>query len=79
MVVIDTGFQILVRPLHAFHQSVFVVHVHFVGVWPDRYLLPEGPGGYGVGPSGCLDSAQVEHLGPELEYSGTGDRRTGCS
>ena len=40
-----------------------VVHFQTLGVQAYLHLLPDEPGGDGVGPSGCLDGAPLAHPG----------------
>ena len=63
MAVIDVGLPFTAHPLHAFHQVALVVHFQTLGVQAYLHLLPDEPGGDGVGPSGRLDGAPLAHPG----------------
>ncbi len=67
MAVIDPGFPLPLHPLHPFHEGTLVVHFQTVGVQPDLHLLPDEPGGNGVGAAGCLDGAPLAHPGPVVD------------
>ena len=65
--VVDPGFSLAPDPLHSFHQVALVVHFQMLGVQPDLDLLPDEPGGHGVGAAGCLDGAPLAHPGPVVD------------
>ena len=50
--VVDAGLELASDALHSFHQVAFVVNCQVLGVQPDLDLLPDEPGGNGVGAAG---------------------------